>query len=265
MKIDFKNLLAKIRSKLTPRVLRNWGILFALILFLYLLMDFLVMPLYTRHWQKIIVPNVTHLSYEAAEKILARVGLKAVKAAEKYDENFPPGFVLFQNPEAESPVKKGRRVYLTVGKGQRVFPMPNFIGEPFRDVKFRLKELKLRLGKIEYEIDEFHPEGGVSDQSIEPKTQVSVGEVVDLTVSLGAKPDRYIVPDLIGKSEDDAKIAIKKAGLTLGEITYQETDRLVPKTVISQSLEAGLEVMQGDTLNIVVSQLPGSDKEKIQW
>ncbi|MBD3385852.1 PASTA domain-containing protein [candidate division KSB1 bacterium] len=230
------------------------------------LLIYLILPFYTRQHQLIAVPNVCNLSYSAAEKILKQKDLKIVKAAEKYDENFPPGFVIFQNPEPGSTVKKGRRIYLTVGKGQRVIEMPKLVGLAERDAKFVLSDHNLRVGQISYEIDEFLPDGVVSEQSIEIGRLVSVGEQVDLTVSLGVEPTIYIVPNLVGKSLQEALREIKKAGLTLGKVNRQKTDKLLPNTVISQSFEAGLEVDRGDTLNLVISQLKhGIEEQSESW
>ena len=255
----------KMRSTFTRALLTNLTITMGILIFIFMLFDFLFMPIFTRHWQSVAVPDVTHLSSQAADKLLSKSGLFAVRGPQKYDENFPPGFVLFQNPEAGSSVKKGRRVYLTVGKGQKVFPMPLLVGKPERDVKFLLEQLNLHIGSVTFENDSFYHEGVVSSQSIEPETQVAVGASIDLVVSIGIEPTEFIVPDLVGKSEDDAKLSIQKAGLTLGEITFQKTDKLVPSTVISQSLEAGLDVAKGDTLDIVVSKLPGSEEGKKPW
>jgi eukaryotic-like serine/threonine-protein kinase len=231
-----------------------------------LLLIYLVMPFYTRQHQSIAVPNVCNLSYSAAQKILEQKDLKIVKAAEKYDENFPSGFVIFQNPEPGSTVKKGRRIYLTVGKGQRVIEMPKLVGLAERDAKFILSDHNLNVGQISYEIDEFLPEGVVSEQSIEIGRLVSVGEQVDLTVSLGVEPSIYIVPDLVGKSMQEALKEIKKAGLILGKLNRQKTDKILPNTVISQSVEAGLEVDRGDTLNLVISQLKhGIEERSESW
>lgn len=242
------------------------GVTIVVLAVLYLLMDYFVMPLYTRQHQSIEVPNVTHLSYTAAEKILKKAGLKTVKAGEKYDENFPPGFVLFQNPEAGSPVKKGRRVYLTVGKGQRTFPMPKLVGMPLRDARFTLENLHLNPGEVTYENDNYYPEDVVSDQSVPEGQDVAVGSTIDLTVSLGEEPTVFIVPEVVGKSLTDAEIAIKKAGLTLGRVQKQVTDKVLPNTVIGQSLDPGLEVSKGDTLDIVISQLNQNKEEgKLTW
>ncbi len=235
------------------------------IIILFCLFDWFIMPIYTRHWNAVDVPNVTHLSFDAAKKILNKAGLEAVKGSEKFDENYPPGFVLFQNPEASFSVKKGRRIYLTIGKGQRTFEMPKLVGISERDAKFVLAQNNLKVGQITYESDDFYPEGVVSEQSVKENHLVAVREKISLTVSLGGEPTEFIVPDIIGKSKDDAVVRIIKAGLTLGEIKFQATNKLLPNTVIDQSLEAGLDVQKGDTLAIIVSKLPQLKEDEIKW
>ena len=256
------NLKQKTSEFLQSHSARDLGIAVAALIVLYFLFDLIVMPLYTRQYQAVQVPAVMNLSFSAAEKVLADAGLHAVKGAEKYDETFPAGFVLFQNPEAGSAVKKGRRVYLTVGKGERLFPMPRLIGMAERDAQFALADLNLVMGEIVYESDPFYPEGVISAQAIEPGIEVAVGQKVHLVVSSGLEPYDYIVPELVGKSLSDALLEVEESGLTLGSIEEQETDKLLPNTVISQSLAAGMQAARGDTLSILVSKLPKSQGQE---
>ena len=46
-------------------------------------------------------------------------------------------------------------------------------------------------------------------------------------------------------------------GVKIGEITYEERDKILPETVLRQSLDAGKKVEPGDVIDLVVS------KEKI--
>ncbi len=222
----------------------------------YMILDWMILPLYTRQYQSIPVPDVIHLSLNEAEVKLHKAGLRMVKGNEQFDENVPEGHVLFQVPEPGSPVKKGRRVYLTVCKGYRIFAMPKLIGLSERDARFTVQELNLEIGHSDFCTDDFYPEGVVCGQSINAGTEVRIGTRVDLTVSVGVVPSRFIVPDVVGKSLEDATLQIRKAGLVPGLISQQSTNELLPNTVISQSLQAGLEVNQGDAVDLVVSILP---------
>ena len=254
-----KKIIAKLKNHLTRKNLTFLGLFFGILVALYLLMDLFVMPLYTRQHQSINVPTVTNMSLSAAEKRLRDNGLKVVIAGEKYDENYPPGHVLFQNPEGSSPVKKGRRVYLTVGKGKQVLNMPKLVGLSDRDARFVLADHNLQIGNVFYELDNFYPEEVVSKQSLPAGNTVVMGESIDFTVSLGLEPTEFIVPELIGKTLKESRLHLKKSGLVLGQVTYQTTDKLLPDTIIHQSLKAGETVEKADTVHVVLSQLPETE------
>jgi eukaryotic-like serine/threonine-protein kinase len=250
------NLLEKIKPLLAVITWRRAALVLAVVVAFFSICDLAVMPLYTRQYQAITVPDVMHHTFGEAEKILQRSGLRVVKDGEKFDETLAAGKIVFQNPEASATVKKGRRVYVSLSKGGRTFAMPKLIGLALRDVRFIVQDNELSLGYIAYRNDPFLPDGVVCEQSPAEGSTVGVHERVDISISLGVEPTEFIVPELVGKSEEDAVLAIQKAGLTLGEINRQAAEELLPNTVISQSLQAGLQVAKGDTLNIVVSILP---------
>jgi serine/threonine-protein kinase len=251
-----------LKRVLTRENLRDAGYVLLGLIVLFVLMNWVIMPLYTRQHQAIKVPDVGHVDFETALERLEDKDLEVIRAAEKFDANYPPETILFQNPEPGTPVKKGRRVYLTVGKGKRVIEMPRLVGTAERDSRFILQDNNLVLGNVEYDTDYLYPEGVVSAQSIPPGENIPVGTIVDLRVSLGMEPSVYIVPDLIGDSLDDSILKVKKAGLTPGSIDYQDTTKLLPGTVIDQSIAPGLEVAKGDTIRLVVSRLPNQQEEE---
>ncbi|MDZ7262777.1 MAG: PASTA domain-containing protein, partial [candidate division KSB1 bacterium] len=211
------------------------------IFLLLLLCDKVVMPLYTKHNEEVEVPNITQISFDEAETILEKQGFQIVKEAEKYDSHFPPGYVLTQNPEAFSKVKSGRRVYVIVSMGERMVKVPQLIGRSERDAQFILNSLGLVLKDVLYDHSSYYPEGVVSEQSLPKDQEVKVGTEISIMVSLGRFPDRFIVPSLVGKNLNQAKMILTKSGLTLGKVEYQVEPELLPETVISQSLPADAE------------------------
>lgn len=236
-----------------------------ILLVLVILLNILILPAYTRQWQNVPVPDVTSASLQAAQKILNKKGLEAVIREEKFDSNYPPGFVIFQNPAANTAVKKGRRIHLTIGKGKQIIEMPNIQGISERDARFILQENQLQIRKISYQNDDQVPVGVVIDQSVPAGIQIEVDEFIDFTLSLGLEPDNILVPSLIGKSREEAIHSIKNVGLTLGYIQYQLTDKILPNTVVSQTIASGTRVSINDTLGFVLSKLPGKQEDNLQW
>ena len=231
------------------------GSTFLMILFLILLLDWVIMPLYTHHGAEEELPDVTEHSFVEAEKILEAKGFRIVNDGEKYNATYPESTVIFQNPAPYSTVKKGRRIYVTLSAGERRVRVPRIIGASERDAEFTLKQAGLVLGEAFYEYSNYYPAGVVSDQSLPEETEVVEETPVDITVSLGRLPTRFVVPDVVGKSLDTAKRMIRRAGLRVGDISYEIQESLIPETVIRQSVEPDEEVYRGQPIDLVVSRL----------
>ena len=232
---------------------------------LYLLCTEAIMPIYTRHGQEIEVPDVVGLSFTEAYTILSDHNFKIIKDRDTFDSQYPPGYVVSQNPLPHSKVKKWRRIYLTVSKGERIVLMPKLIGQSERNAEILISQLSLVLRNVNYEYSPLHLKDVVIDQSIAENERLRQGTEVEIVVSLGLIPEKFIMPDVVGKLLEDARKSIEKAGLSVGRITYQTTDKLLPNTVIEQSLKPETETTQGAPVNLIVSKLPESDKEEEIW
>ncbi|MCR4438368.1 MAG: PASTA domain-containing protein [bacterium] len=223
---------------------------------LYLVCDNVLMPLYTRHGQDVYVPEVVGLTYAGAQMRLSQQGFQIVKAGEQFDSEHEPGIVLSQNPEPGAPAKRGRRVYVIVSKGERFVTMPKLVGRSERSAALDLSAQGLVLRNIEYVFSPEYLSDVVCEQSIPKGQMVKQGTEVDIAVSLGPAPDQFVVPQLIGKSLAEATKVIQRAGLTLGAVRYQISDKLLPETIIDQSPAAGTAAVAGQTVDLVVSRLP---------
>lgn len=235
-------------------------ILFWLFIFM-LLMDNIVMPIYVRLGQEYEIPNVTELTYNDAEMTLKKHGFKIVLEVQRYDSRFPAGYVISQNPKAFTRVKKGRRIYVVTSMGERYVKVPVLVGNGERNARFMIQSAGLLLDHISYEHSSYYPEGVVSEQSIQPDREVKLGTIINIIISLGPYPDRFLVPVLVGIDLDVAVKRLQKAGLKLGSVTYQIEDKLLPNTVIFQSIEAAAEVNVGEIVELVVSTLPEENIE----
>lgn len=227
---------------------------YLIILFLgILVLDRFIMPWYTKHGEALAVPNVIAQRFEDAEELLELQGLKAIKAGEKNNAQLPFGYVVEQNPRPNRLVKMGRRVYLTISSGERKFEMPNLVGLSETNARERLKSYSLLLEDIVYRYSSEEPRDAVMAQSKNPEILVRVGTAIEITVSLGEPTENVIVPSLLGRTLDVAKRRLVKAGLVLGKVTYKINDEYIPYSVLFQSLDAGTEAANGDTIDLLVT------------
>ncbi|WP_037367509.1 Stk1 family PASTA domain-containing Ser/Thr kinase [Amycolatopsis orientalis] len=89
--------------------------------------------------------------------------------------------------------------------------------------------------------------------AIDPQVGATVPTTSTITLTVGAQPGKTTVPDLKGKSPDDAKSALEQAKLKLGNTTSQPVDN--PSDVgkvVSQNPTANSSIAEGTPVDIVV-------------
>ncbi len=217
------------------------------------LMDFIVMPWYTKHGEAVELPDVTDKPVAEAVEVLEEGGFDPLIQDSVYDEQFPPGSVIQQNPLPFSRVKEGRRVYLIVSIGEKPRYMPQLISLTPQDADFRLKELGLTLNQVFYEFSDFYPRGVVINQSFPSGEEVQKNQKVNITVSLGPAPTSLEIPNLVGKSLETGEKELENLGVPVGRVKYAYRPKLVPGTILNQSISAGTSAAKVDSIDLIVS------------
>ncbi|MBR4709859.1 MAG: PASTA domain-containing protein [Bacteroidaceae bacterium] len=140
------------KKKLLAPIL--WGNLLAMVLVTVAICFGLWMWMndYTRHGEKISVPNVVGQFEASAVYQLETLGLEAVVADSGYNRQLPPGTILEQLPAAGSEVKSGRSIYLTVNSTSApMLVMPDIADNcSMREAEARLSALGFKLSPAEF-------------------------------------------------------------------------------------------------------------------
>lgn len=107
---------------------------------------------YTRHGTATIVPSVRYLSVAEASDILSRKGFRCEVIDSLFNDRVAPGVVVEQTPDAESRVKEGRIIYLTINAfSPKKVTMPSLIDGSARQAQAILRALGFDNVRIEYE------------------------------------------------------------------------------------------------------------------
>ncbi len=236
------------------RILKFSGISFGVFLILFLLLNDLVMPLYTEQGRTTNVPAVVGLKVENAKEVLTQAGLTPREAETRIDKQYPIGTVAVENPPAGAEVKFGRGVYLTISGGEPLVRVPSLRGKSLRDARFTLEGTALNLGNIIYQQSEDFPENTIIDQAYAEGTELKNGSRIDVTVSQGRNSNKFLIPNVTLKSLTDAQKILMQTGFKVGTITYQVSTDLLPNTVLDQYPKAGELLSLGQTINLVVAQ-----------
>lgn len=89
-------------------------------------------------------------------------------------------------------------------------------------------------------------------------TEIRGGKTVKVFVSRGSEP--VVVPDLVGKSRQEALNAIRAAGFVVGEVTENYSPTLSAGEVMAQVPLAGGRSGRGSPVRLVVSKGPEPDQ-----
>jgi beta-lactam-binding protein with PASTA domain len=241
-----KNLFTSKTFYLTAGGITLAGILFALV------MNFIIMPIYTNYNEGVTVPDVTKVSLEEAESMLTDYGLRYEVLDRRANSAYPANFIIDQSPSPLQIVKPNRKVYLTVNT--EVSPqavVPNVVNLSLRNAKIQLENYGLSVGTTSYESSRFR--NTILRQSVAPGDTVDRGSVVNLAVSDGLGTRTVDVPDIAGLRLSDAQQLISRSGLRVREIKFQPSREAAPNTVLSftPNIES---LREGATLTLVVSE-----------
>ena len=149
------------------------------------------LAIFTKHGEYSVVPSVEKMSFSSAIDQLHAEGFKVEISDSVFRDDLRPGYVLEQNPTANSKVKPGRTVYLVINAvNAKQVAINNIEGISLRQGKamlqglgFKDKNIKVvyRLGKHENLIQSVRVDG----KKLRPGQRVPVSSVIVLEVSDG--------------------------------------------------------------------------------
>lgn len=204
--------------------------------------------------EEIIVPEVSGMSEEDAQRTLTDQGFKKVSSEYKYDDNVPEGDVISTTPAAGSKATEDTDIKMTVSKGAQKKVVPNMVGKNVADAQNELAAVNLTPNVI-YEASEKYDVDIVIAQDIAGGKKVAPGTVITITVSTGS--DKVAVENFVGHPAGDLENWAWSNGLNpmVSEYRYTSDTRYPQGTVISQSPTSG-KVTKGETISYVVSNGP---------
>lgn len=198
------------------------------------------------------VPAVTGLDKDEAIKLLKEKKLNGLIVKTVNDDSVEAGKIVEQSPAANSEVKEGTNVELTVSVGKNKTIVPNLSNIDLDKVEDILSKSNLSLGKVERKYDDKVDENKIISQSVNFGEEVEKGTKIDIVVSRGKEDKKVEVPDLMGKTEAEAIKILYDSGLAVGK-TEKKADNQKAGTVIWQSYGKGVKVDAETKIDIVIS------------
>jgi len=191
----------------------------------------IVMPRLVHRVNEQRVPDLANLSFAQAEKALAARGLALTRAGERFDPAVPRGFVLSQDPPAETPLRDVRRVTVVVSLGEEYSSVPELFGESIRTAAYLLSRAGLRIGGITHAPSEAVGDGLIAATDPPAETVLARDTPIALLVSTGGAEESFVMPELLGHEIGGVKRQLEAYGLrvftppaapSIGTIVFQE-------------------------------------------
>lgn len=201
------------------------------------------------------IPNVVGKSQEEAKIEVEKVNLKFNVSKEIYSAEVPEGCVITQDPayKVDYTIKEGNTISVVISKGVELVSMPKVVGVEYATAETTLKDLGINIEKIE-EISQKVEEGYVISQETVENTEVEVGTTVKIHVSKGNGKKKFEVPDIVGKSKEDAQQQLTDLGM---EVTIKEKEDISQSdgVVLEQSIPANTQSEEGTKITIIVNKI----------
>jgi eukaryotic-like serine/threonine-protein kinase len=163
----------------------------------------------------------------------------------------PDGTVFAQDPRGGAELEEGGTVTIDVSTGPAAVDVPNVVGLPFAQAEDRLESAGLQANRFNVFSEE--PDGVVVAQDPRAGEQAARDSAVRVNVSQGT--GRVQVPNVVGRSADEAGSILREAGLEAR--TVQVPSDEPQGQVVAQSPAAGSEVAEGSAVRINVSNGEG--------
>ena len=179
-----------------------------------------------------------------------------------YNESVDAGKIIEQSPEGSRKIEKGGTITVNISRGAKTFQLPEYTGQEARQVKIELERLGVICVEGTPEFNDEVPNGYVLRTEPAAGTELTAGDTVTLTVSKGPEIILVEMPNLMGRSENEALTLLEAAGLNWDPIVYEEYEG-TPGQVIYQSVEALTQVEKGATVAFTVSIEPPPPVEKV--
>ncbi|PIP78671.1 MAG: hypothetical protein COW85_03335 [Ignavibacteria bacterium CG22_combo_CG10-13_8_21_14_all_37_15] len=226
---------------------------FAGVFIVMLLFNYLFMPWFV-YSAEVQVPGVVNMQQSEAMKILEEAGLNPIIGDTTFVETgFARDAIILQKPSAGETVKKGRRIFLVLSGGEPTVVVPTILGKSITNARFALERVGLKIGEI-MEVSSDNPKDIIIAQQFIAGVKIKKGTFLNVSVSAGRTEGDILIPNLLGKSLNEAEKILNEAFLKIGKINYQPSFDLLPNTVKDQYPSPGGKLNQGDAVDLFVTK-----------
>ncbi len=201
-------------------------------------------------------------TFEEAAKEAEAMGIELVEEGEDYSNYFDEGIIFYQSVDEGTMIAKNTKIGVKVSLGLTTEEMPEVVGKDEDDAVKEIVKLVGDIVQLKYVYDEEAEIGEVVGQEPAEGTKINAKSTIILQVSKGKEGGNVVVPNVLNATEEQARRDLEAVGLTVGSVSYAESERVEEGKVITQTISANQEVPSGSVVNLVVSSGAGTSQSQ---
>ena len=209
------------------------------------------------------VPNLTGMTVMDATVALQKAKLTWGSGnSYEFSDTVPKDRIIAQTPKPNTLVKDGREVTVVVSKGPEMLDFPDLKGANPPLTEEAAKNLLHNQGfvgdiSVDYAPSSTVGKGFVIAQDPAPGAQWAKNGRIHLTISTGPQFQTINMPDVIGKSVDQARDILETQNKLIMMVESQNSTLYPPDMVIDTNPKPGQSVQQGSNVTVIISAGPG--------
>lgn len=200
------------------------------------------------------VPNLLNLTQqEALMKIDNSNFFQRGTVKEEFSSTVEKGKVIDQDPDAGHKVAKGTQINIVVSKGAEPaadVTVPDLKGKSPSEAEAILSKLGLKSQAGDSVNSDDVEVGKIAAQTPAAGTTAKAGDTITYQLSKG--PDEADVPNVVGKTEDEAQAALTAAGFN---VSVQREESNKPEGTVTKQSATG-KLTRKSTVTITVAKAP---------
>ena len=199
----------------------------------------------------IFVPDVVGKTTAAARRTLAALGLSLNVSQQTESDTIPKDVIASQDPQPPATAAPNSAVNVIVSTGASTLSVPNVVGADADTAQATLRNAGL-TASVSYAVDAANPTGKISRQNPDAGAQVKKGSAVTIYLSVSGS-----VPDVTGRTLDEAKRMLVASGYQIGNIAYTQDSSLQDGLVVRTEPEANSTLKPNESVNLTVVRSGG--------
>jgi beta-lactam-binding protein with PASTA domain len=219
------------------------------------LFNWVIMPIVVRRGDLVPAPDLLGLSLVEARRAAGENGLSVRVDTERPHPVCPRGSVAEQLPAPGVDIKRGRTVAVVLSSGLDIKSVPELRGLTARQAQLDVEAVGLVVGDVVQAHTDRVEKGRVVGTDPSAGAVVPAGSTIRMLVSLGTAPVELIMPSLVGRTPEEARLIAEGLGLVVRSVTYDRgRSRFFRDVVVVQNPVAGSRVTSGESVTLHVGQ-----------